>query len=81
MRAGFFLVFIPAFGEFVIPELMGGDKRFFVGNVVSQYILGEQTEALGAAFTVLSSAILLFTVITLYFGMKKLSNLLVRGAT
>lgn len=81
VRAGFFLVFIPAFGEFVIPELMGGDKRFFVGNVVSQYILGEQTEALGAAFTVLSSAILLIAVLALYWLLKKLSQSLARGAT
>ncbi len=26
LKAGFFLVFIPSFGEFAIPELMGGDK-------------------------------------------------------
>ena len=36
VRAGFLLVFIPAFGEFIIPELMGGDKKYFVGNVVSR---------------------------------------------
>ncbi|MDN3508149.1 MAG: ABC transporter permease, partial [Simkaniaceae bacterium] len=60
IRAGFFLVFIPAFGEFVIPELMGGDKYYFVGNVISQYILGQSTGPLGAAFTVLASASLIF---------------------
>ena len=31
---------------------MGGDKRMFVGNVVSNYILGDETGSLGAAFTV-----------------------------
>ena len=36
VRAGFFLVYIPSFGEFAIPELMGGDKQMFVGSVVSQ---------------------------------------------
>ena len=66
IRAGVFLVYIPAFGEFVIPELMGGDKHFYVGNVVSQFILGEQTAQLGTAFTVLSILILMTTVAVIY---------------
>lgn len=62
VRSGVFLVFIPAFGEFVIPELMGGDKHYYVGSVVSQFILGEQTAQLGTAFTVLSIIILMLAV-------------------
>ena len=72
IRSGFFLVFIPSFGEFVIPELMGGDKKMFVGTVVSQYILGEGTGSLGAAFTLLSGIILILTTIFLYAVMTKL---------
>jgi spermidine/putrescine transport system permease protein len=68
IRTGFFLVFIPAFGEFVIPELMGGDKFMFVGSVVSQFILGEKTAPIGIAFTVLSGTILLFASLLLYKG-------------
>lgn len=71
IRAGFFLVFIPSFGEFVIPELMGGDKKMFVGTVVSQYILGEGTGSLGAAFTLLSGIILICSTVILYFVIKK----------
>jgi spermidine/putrescine transport system permease protein len=67
IRTGFFLVYIPSFGEFAIPELMGGDKRMFVGSVVSHYILGEQTGSLGAAFTVLSSLVLLGSAVVLYW--------------
>jgi len=67
IRAGFFLVYIPSFGEFAIPELMGGDKQMFVGSVVARYILGDQTGSLGAAFTVLSSVILCVSSILLYF--------------
>lgn len=67
IRAGFFLVFIPSFAEFAIPELMGGDRKMFVGNVVSQYILGEGTGSLGAAFTLISCVILLLSAILLYF--------------
>jgi spermidine/putrescine transport system permease protein len=71
VRAGFFLVYIPSFGEFAIPELMGGDKRMFVGNVVSQYILAEGTGSLGAAFTVLSCAFLLITAIFFYWVLDR----------
>lgn len=67
VRAGFFLVYIPSFTEFAIPELMGGDKQMFVGSVVSHYILGEQTGSLGAAFTVLSSLVLLATALSLFW--------------
>lgn len=66
IRSGFFLVFIPSFGEFAIPSLMGGDKIMFVGNVVSDYILAEGTGSLGAAFMVVSCAILLIFAIFFY---------------
>jgi len=79
LRAGFFLVFIPAFGEFIIPELMGGDKIYFVGNVVSQYILGNETGGLGAAFMVLSCFALVIAVACIYFGFKKLGKMLLKG--
>lgn len=72
VRAGFFLVFIPSFGEFAIPELMGGDKQMFVGNVISQYILAEGTGSLGSAFTVLSGAILICIAIFLYWLMDRI---------
>ncbi|MBY0529466.1 MAG: ABC transporter permease [Rhabdochlamydiaceae bacterium] len=72
IKAGFFLVYIPSFGEFAIPELMGGDKQMFVGSVVSNYILGDETGSLGAAFTVLSSICLLISAIVLYFVIDRL---------
>ncbi len=72
IKAGFFLVFIPSFGEFAIPELMGGDKQMFVGTVVSQYILGEGTGSLGAAFTLLSGVFLIISTIFLYILLSKL---------
>lgn len=71
IRAGFFLVFIPSFGEFAIPELMGGDKKMFVGTVVSQYILGEGTGTLGAAFTMISGIFLILSTLVLYLFLTK----------
>lgn len=72
LKAGFFLVFIPSFGEFAIPELMGGDRRMFVGNVVSNYILGDETGSLGAAFTLVASIMLLLSAIFFYWLIDRL---------
>ncbi len=66
IRSGFFLVYIPSFGEFAIPELMGGDKQMFVGSVVARYILGDETGSLGAAFTLVSCFVLLISTVLLY---------------
>jgi spermidine/putrescine transport system permease protein len=59
LRSGFFLVFIPTFGEFAIPELMGGDKFMFSGSVISHFLLGDGTALLGSAFALYSCAILM----------------------
>jgi spermidine/putrescine transport system permease protein len=57
--SGFFLVFVPSFGEFAIPELMGGDKFLCVGSLVSYCVLGAETAQYGAAFTLMSSCALI----------------------
>ncbi len=72
LKAGFFLVYIPSFGEFAIPELMGGDKWMFVGTVVANYILGDETGSLGAAFTVVASIFLLLSSVGLYWAIDRL---------
>jgi len=72
LKAGFFLVYIPSFGEFAIPELMGGDKMMFVGTVVANYILGDETGSLGAAFTLVASILLLLSAALLYFVIERL---------
>lgn len=79
IRAGVFLVYIPSFGEFVIPELMGGDKNFFVGNVISLFVLGESTAPVGIAFTVLSGFYLFISLCFLNYGINKLANFLSGG--
>jgi len=66
LRTGFFLVFIPSFGEFVIPEFMGGNMHMYVGSLVSDFIIGSQTIGYGAAFTVMSSLSLFIVAVILY---------------
>ncbi len=74
--SGVLLVFIPSFGEFIIPELMGGDKTYFVGNVISLFILGESTTHLGAAFTVTSLVFLLLCVYILISSLRRIGKFL-----
>lgn len=69
--SGFLLVFVPSFGEFAIPGLMGGEKYLFVGPVIAQYALGRQTMAYGIAFTILSFAFVLL-VLLLSFAINKI---------
>ena len=71
IRSGFFLVLVIAFGEFAIPELIGGDKQMFVGNIIAHYTIGANTASLGAAFTLLTSLILLLVVLVLYFATRR----------
>ncbi len=59
VQGGFFLVFIPAFGEFAVPELLGGDRTMYAGSVISHYILNAWTQSIGAAFTLVSAFVLL----------------------
>lgn len=66
MMTGFFLVFVPAFGEFVIPGLMGGNKFMYVGSLISYYYLVARSEPLGAAFTVVSCVVLMIAALLIY---------------
>jgi spermidine/putrescine transport system permease protein len=70
--AGFFLVYIPSFGEFAIPEFMGGGKYLFVGNVIADCIIGGGARAFGMTFTLFACSILLISVGLLYWGLEKI---------
>ena len=68
---GFFLVFVMSFGEVVIPLLLGGGKKLFVGTLISEYFLGARNMPRGAAFTIFSSIILGITLIVFYALLRK----------
>ncbi len=55
-RAGLFggmlLVFLPALGDFVSAQLLGGPKTYMIGNLVQQQFLEGQNWPLGSAMTV-----------------------------
>lgn len=66
IKTGFLLVLIPAFGEFVIPALLGGSKYMLVGSLISFFFLSARNNALGSAFTCLSGLVLMGLLITIY---------------
>jgi spermidine/putrescine transport system permease protein len=59
IKTGFFLVFVPSFGEFVVPTLLGGGKNLLVGSLISHYFLVARDPFLGAAYTCLSGLLLI----------------------
>jgi len=59
IKTGVFLVFVPAFGEFAIPSIIGGGQQMFVGSLISHYFLVARDSQLGAAFTVVSGIVLM----------------------
>lgn len=59
IKTALLLVMIPAFGEFVIPMLVGGSKYMFVGSLISYYFLAARDNYAGAAFTCLSGIVLI----------------------
>jgi len=57
--AGAMLVFIPATGQFVIPDLLGGSKTVMLGNAIQQQFGPSRDWPFGSAITVLSMAMVM----------------------
>lgn len=59
IRTGFFLVLVPVFGEYAMPALLGNGKTLTVGGLIADYYLELHDPTRGAAFTALSTCIVL----------------------
>ena len=69
---GVLLVFIPMTGEYVIPSLLGGGKREFVGNAVGDQFLVAQNWPFGAAMAIgLLLVLSVFLIVYLTFATKE----------
>lgn len=75
IKTGFFLVYVTTFGEYVIPSLLGGQKHFFVGTLISEYFFIGRDWHVGAAFTCLSITVF---VLSILFYSKLLQRLVLR---
>ena len=68
LLAGFVLVFLPATGQFVIPDLLGGAKTVLIGNVIQQQFGSAGDWPFGAAIAVVS---LIFVMLGLWLVGRK----------
>ena len=60
---GVLMVFVPALGEFVIPEILGGAQGFYLGGLISEQFLKARNWPFGAAlslFLLMGAMILVF---------------------
>lgn len=57
IAAGILLVFVPALGMFVIPDLMGGAKVTLIGNLIQNQFLGARNWQFGSAASVVLMAL------------------------
>ncbi|MCU0513708.1 MAG: ABC transporter permease [Anaerolineae bacterium] len=57
--AGCVLVFIPAIGSFVTPDLLGGTQGLMIGNLIHRQFVGNGNLPLGAALSVVMMALVL----------------------
>jgi len=71
IKTGFFLVYVMTFGEYVVPSLLGGQKHFFVGTLISEYFFAGRDWHTGAAFTCLSSFVFILSILLYGFLFEK----------
>jgi len=67
MLSGSVLVFTPAIGEYLIPELLGGAKAMMIGKFIALKFIGLRHWPLGSAYSLL---LLAMTLILLYVYMR-----------
>lgn len=70
IATGSMLVFILLMGEYLIPQMLGGGKVFFVGNALVDLFLQSRNWAFGSAMSVTLVATML-VVVTLYMRFLK----------
>ena len=66
IMAGSMLVFIPAVGEFVIPELLGGPDSLLIGRVLWQEFFNNRDWPVASAVAVVMLTILMIPIIWFY---------------
>ncbi|HEY0549082.1 MAG TPA: ABC transporter permease, partial [Verrucomicrobiae bacterium] len=67
MAAGIMLVFVPATGQFVIPDLLGGSKTVLLGNVIQQQFGASRDWPFGSA---VATAAMLIVLLALWLNAR-----------
>ena len=70
--AGSMLVFIPAIGSFVTPDLLGGTRGLMIGNLIARQFGGRANTPLGSAISIVLIVIVLVGVaVYIRFGQER----------
>ena len=69
--SGLLLVFMPAFGSYVQPVLLGGGKLLLVGNLIAAQFGASRNWPFGATLSVIVLVMLLLTLIAIAFYSRK----------
>ena len=65
LRAGSILVFIPALGAYLTPDLLGGGRTVLIGNLVQNQFTNARDWPFGAALSVVLMALVAALVLLL----------------
>jgi spermidine/putrescine transport system permease protein len=69
---GALLVFIPMTGEYIIPNILGGGKYEFVGNLIGDQFNEAQNKPFGSALAIgLMAALSVFVIVYILFATKE----------
>lgn len=74
IATGSMMVFILLMGEFIIPQMLGGGKVYFIGNALVDVFLQSRNWPFGSAFAVTLVLIMLVTITVYMRYMAKLSG-------
>jgi spermidine/putrescine transport system permease protein len=69
--SGLLLVFMPAFGSYVQPVLLGGGKLLLVGNLIAAQFGASRNWPFGATLSVIVLVLLLLTLVVIAFYSRK----------
>jgi spermidine/putrescine transport system permease protein len=72
--AGMILVFIPALGSFLAPELLGGGKTLMIANVIAAQFGASRNWPFGAALSVLVLVIVMITLLVFAMVIRRSSQ-------
>ncbi len=69
--AGCALVFIPAVGAFVTPDLLGGTKGLMIGNLINNQFGGSGNMPLGSALSIVMMAVVMLSLLVYVFANRR----------
>ncbi len=72
VAAGTLLVFVPALGSFLAPDILGGNRRLMLGPLIQQQFSSARDWAFGSALSIVLMALVL---VALAIGVRRRSSL------